>query len=227
MVDQHVPPSADPDRPARHAPSRGAPRGSGRWPAARRRAHDSDAQPDAPPRDPVETAREVCLRLLEARPRTRAELATALRRRGIPDDAAHAVLDRYDEVGLIDDAAFARAWVNTRHHGRGLARRALAQELRRKGVDSDVAGEALAELDPDTEEATARSLVERRLRAAGDVPPDLLFRRLVGMLARKGYQPGTAITVVRDALAARAEAAGYAEQIDPDGLADAYVDTES
>src|SRR5262249_55594586 len=84
--------------------------------------------------DPAERAREICLRLLAIRPRTRTELSGALRQRGIPADVAAEVLDRYDEVGIIDDRAFARAWVTSRHYGRGLARKALAGELRRKGV---------------------------------------------------------------------------------------------
>ena len=77
------------------------------------------------------------------RPRTRAELAKALARKEISDEVIAEVLDRYDEVGIIDDAAFARAWVSSRHQGRGLARRALANELRQRGVAAEVAGEAL------------------------------------------------------------------------------------
>jgi regulatory protein len=155
------------------------------------------------------------------RPRTRAELATALRKGGISDDVAATVLDRYGEVGMIDDAAFARAWVSSRHQGRGLARRALATELRQRGVATETVGEALEELDGDTEAATARTLVERKLRTATG-PPEAIFRRLVGMLARKGYPPGVAIRVVKDALAAQsAQAAEFAEQIDPDALAEA------
>lgn len=122
------------------------------------------------------------------RPRTRAELAQTLQRQGIPDEVASEVLARYSEVGMIDDAAFARAWVSSRHHSRGLASRALGQELRRRGVDSETAGEALAELDSETELATARELVARKLRTARGEPQALL-RRLVGMLARKGYLP--------------------------------------
>lgn len=176
------------------------------------------------PRDQAEVAREICLRQLAVRPRTRAELATALRRRGIADDVVAAVLDRYDEVGLIDDAAFARAWVTSRHHGRGLARRALARELRQRGVDANAAGEALDELDDSTEAATARALVDRKLRTVRG-EPEQVFRRLVGMLARKGYPPGVAIRSVKDALAAQsAEAAEFAERIDPDALADAQDD---
>jgi regulatory protein len=170
-------------------------------------------------RDPGELARDICLRLLAVRPRTRAELATALRKRGVPDEAAAEVLDRYDEVGMVDDREFARAWVTSRHRGRGLARRALAGELRRKGVDADSVGEALRELDPQAEEATARALVVRRLRVDAGGSPEAVFRRLVGVLARKGYPPGLAIRVVREALAEREDSAEFADGIDPDALA--------
>ncbi len=171
-------------------------------------------------------AREICLRQLAVRPRTRAELAGALARRGISAEVAAEVLDRYDEVGMIDDAAFARAWVSSRHAGRGLARRALATELRQRGVDGDVAKAALGELDDDTEAETARALVERKLRSTRG-EPDAVFRRLVGMLARKGYPPGVAIRAVKDALAAQsADGAEFAEQIDADALADAEGDLD-
>jgi len=180
----------------------------------------------AAPADPTEVAREICLRLLAVRPRTRAELATALRRRRIAEDVAAEVLDRYDEVGLIDDAAFARAWVTSRHHGRGLARRALAGELRQRGVDGQVVGAALEELDPATEATTARALAERKLRGMGRAAPEVVFRRLVGMLARKGYPAGLAVSVVKDVLAERdTELAAFAEIIDPDALTDLIGET--
>jgi regulatory protein len=104
-------------------------------------------------------------------------------------------------VGIIDDQAFARAWVSSRHHSRGLARRALATELRQKGVDHEMVGIALDELGPDQEAATARALVDRKLRTERGGPSEALLRRLVGMLARKGYPPGLAIRVVREAIA--------------------------
>jgi regulatory protein len=167
----------------------------------------------------ADLAREICLRQLAVRPRTRAELAQALARSRIDADVITEVLDRYDEVGIIDDAAFARAWVSSRHSGRGLARRALAGELRQRGIAGDLVGEALETLDEEQEAATAQALVDGKLRTATG-PPEAVFRRLVGMLARKGYPAGLAITVVKDALAARdAEAAEFAEQIDPDALA--------
>jgi regulatory protein len=180
------------------------------------------------PVDQSELAREICLRQLAIRPRTRAELAKALKSRGIAEEVAADVLDRYNDVGIIDDAAFARAWVSTRHHGRGLARRALAQELRQHGVDQETAGEALADLDPDTEAATARELAERKLRTMGSAPPDAVFRRLVAMLARKGYPAGVAIGAVKEAIAARdAAGAEFAEFIDVDAMVDAAGPEES
>ncbi|MGN6791164.1 MAG: regulatory protein RecX [Streptosporangiaceae bacterium] len=152
------------------------------------------------PDDPEAVARLICLRQLTAAPRTRAQLAETLRRRGVPDDAADAVLSRFTEVGLIDDATFARAWVESRHHGRGLGRRVLAAELNQRGVDRDDIRAAVAKLSPETELATARALVDRRLSSTANMPDQARLRRLVGMLARKGYPAGLAYKVVREAL---------------------------
>jgi regulatory protein len=146
-------------------------------------------------------ARAICLRLLTVQPRTRAELAAALARRDVPDDAAEQVLSRFAEVGLIDDRAFAEAWVGSRHAGRGLARRALAAELRRRGVDGETVGEAVATLDAETEERTARELVARRLPSMRRLELAARVRRLVAMLARKGYPPVLAVRIVREQLA--------------------------
>jgi regulatory protein len=158
--------------------------------------------------DPESVARLICLRLLTAAPRTQAELAVVLSQRGIPDDAARAVLARFAEVKLIDDATFARAWVESRHHGRGLAGRALGAELRRKGVASDDIAGALQELDPEQELATARELVAKRLPGTQGQPGPARMRRLTGMLARKGYGPGLAYRVVREALEQEAANSG-------------------
>ncbi|GAA2452589.1 recombination regulator RecX [Streptomyces glaucus] len=160
----------------------------------------SRAEEAGSPGDPVEQARAICLRLLTGTPRTRKQLADALRKRQIPDDAAEEVLSRFEEVGLIDDGAFADAWVESRHHGRGLARRALARELRTKGVDATLVDAAVARLDSEQEEATARELVARKLRATRGLDRDKRLRRLAGMLARKGYSEGMALRVVRQAL---------------------------
>ncbi|WP_079042459.1 recombination regulator RecX [Streptomyces albus] len=164
------------------------------------------------PQDPVERARASCLRLLTGTPRTRRQLADALRKREVPEEAAEEVLARFEDVGLIDDSAFAAAWVESRHHSRGLARRALARELRTKGVDSTVIDQAMDQLDADQEEETARALVARKLRATRGLERDKRLRRLAGMLARKGYPEGLALRVVRQALEEEGEDPGALEE---------------
>lgn len=168
------------------------------------------------PLDPVEQARALCLRLLTGTPRTRKQLADAMRRREIPEDAAEHVLERFEDVGLIDDQAFANAWVESRHHGRGLARRALAQELRTRGVDAEAIGQAVGRLDAGQEEETARALVDRKLRATRGLEKEKRIRRLAGMLARKGYAEGLALRVVRRALEEEGEDPESLEHYLPD-----------
>lgn len=131
-------------------------------------------------------------------PRTRAQLADALAAKGVPQDAAEAVLNRLTEVGLIDDAAFAQAWVSSRQAGRGLATRALAEELRRRGIDRETVSQALATVDPAAEEAAARMLVQRKLRSMRGLDPAVARRRLLAMLARKGYPSDVAFRLIRD-----------------------------
>ena len=155
--------------------------------------------------DPASVARTILLDKLTGQPRTRAELADLLAEREIPDEVAEEVLDRFSEVGLIDDAAFANAWVESRHRGRGLGKRALAQELRRRGVDDELARDALDELDPEQEEETARTLVRRKLRSMRSLEREVAMRRLLGMLARKGYPGGLAMTIVKQELSASHE----------------------
>jgi regulatory protein len=168
--------------------------------------------------DPEAQAREICLRLLTIAPKTRAQLATALRRRGIPAEAAETVLARFTDVGLIDDAAFARAWVESRHYSRGLSRRSLSAELRRQGVDTEEIREAVDTLDPEQEVATARRLIEQKLAATRGQPPEARVRRAAGTLARKGYPPGLVFRLIKEVL--EQEGAHEALQLDPDQYLD-------
>lgn len=142
-------------------------------------------------------ARTIVLRQLTAGPRTRAQLAAALSRRDVPADVAEAVLDRFEQVDLVDDEEFARQWVSTRHTGRGLARRALAHELRQRGVAEDLVRDAVDALDPKDELATARELVRRRAASMTADDPARRTRRLAGMLARKGYGAEVAMQAIR------------------------------
>src|SRR5260370_29122408 len=138
--------------------------------------------------------------MLAVAARSRAQLAAVLRGRGVPGGAAEAVPGRLAEVGLIDDAMFANAWVESRHYGRGLSGRALAAELRTRGVPADDIKAAVGGLDPEQEIATARSLVGRRLAATRGQPTSARVRRLIGVLARKGYSQALAYRLAREAL---------------------------
>jgi regulatory protein len=176
-------------------------------PDAAERAGPADRPdgPDGPDADPYEVARAICLRLLTDRARTRAELATALTRKNVPPDVGAAVLDRFTELGFVDDEAFAAAWVQSRHAGRGMGRRALTHELRAKGVDDASIATAVEAVGDAEEEVRARQLVDGKLRATRGLPAATRARRLAGMLARKGYAGGLAARVVREAIQADAE----------------------
>lgn len=181
----------------------------------------ADWAAEGPDADPEQVARTILLDQLTGRARSRHELAERLARKGVPEEIGARLLDRFEEVGLVDDAAFARTWVDQRQGGKGLARRALAQELRRKGVDDEVARAVLDEVDPDDERDAARRLVQRRLRSVARLDRATATRRLVAMLGRKGHPPGLAYAVVREEL----DAAGHHDDAgdggaDPDGLAD-------
>lgn len=156
-------------------------------------------------------ARTILLTKLTASAKSRRELADALAAKDVPVEVATSVLDRFEQVGLVDDAAFADTWVRTRHQARGLSRRALTHELRRKGVDDDVIADSLEHIDGESERAAAEALVARKLHATRNVDPVRRTRRLVGMLARKGYPAGLAAAVVREALAQGSDAGAETE----------------
>jgi regulatory protein len=155
-----------------------------------------------------EQARGLCLRLLTVRARTRAELAGQLAKRGYPDDVSTRVLDRLADVGLVDDVDFAEQWVHSRRVNAGKGKRALAAELHTKGVDNDVITSVLSDINPDAERDRAEELVRKKLRRENlsDQAADArVTRRLVGMLARRGFSQGMAYDVVSVELAGERE----------------------
>jgi len=156
--------------------------------------------PEDDPGDPEAVAKAICLRLLTGAARPRAGLAAALARKGIPDDVADRVLDRLTEVGLIDDEAYAQSFVASRHRHGGLGAGALREELKRKGVDARIAASAVAVVDRDAEYQRARSLLERRVDSAMARGVDTARRRLLGLLARRGYPADLAERVVQDVI---------------------------
>jgi regulatory protein len=151
-------------------------------------------------------AKEIVVRKLSERAHSRSDLAQALRKKQVPEGVAEATLAKFETAGLIDDEDFARSWVQARQRGKGLSTRALADELRRKGVDDEISKEVLSEVDPDAEVRAAHRLVQGRLRSLSRFDDATKTRRLVGMLARKGYPSQLAFAVVREELGVEAQA---------------------
>ncbi|MBJ7290110.1 regulatory protein RecX [Williamsia sp.] len=152
------------------------------------------------------TAYDSALRLLGVRARSRHELRTRLLDKDFEPAEVDSVLDRLAGVGLVDDRDFAHQWVRARHTYSAKGRTALRHELRTKGVDPGIIAEAVGTIDDDDERARAAELLDKKI---GRVPIDALddraerdrhLRRLVGMLARRGYGPGIAMELVRTAL---------------------------
>ena len=153
-----------------------------------------------------EQARALCLRLLTARARTRAELAGQLAKRGYPGHVSTRVLDRLSDVGLVDDAGFAEQWVHSRRANAGKGKRALAAELHTKGVDNEVITSVLGGINPAAERGRAEQLVRTRLRRENLSGDDArVSRRLVAMLARRGFDQTMAYDVVNAELAGERE----------------------
>ncbi|MDG3010761.1 recombination regulator RecX [Rhodococcus sp. D2-41] len=157
-------------------------------------------------------AKEACLRLLTDRARSRTELSDRLAKKGYPPVVIERVLDRLAAVGLVDDAAFADQWVHSRHTFSGRGKRALAMELRRKGIDEQTSARALEQVSADDERERATELVRKKLGRIPSVADrderDRVTRRLVGMLARRGYPPSMAFDVVKQELAGLPEDEG-------------------
>lgn len=177
-----------------------------RQPSSRRRSASgpspgslADLQAEA---DPRAAARGIALRRLAAAPRTVQELRGDLLARGVDEAIADEVVDRYLDVGLLDDAAYARMWVSARSRTKRMARPVLRQELRRKGLADEVIAEALAEVSDEDELARGRAFIDSRLPATAGLEPAARVRRLAGALMRRGYGAGVAQRLVRDALAA-------------------------
>jgi regulatory protein len=157
----------------------------------------ADLQAEA---DPAQAARTIVLRRLTAAPRTYAQLRDGLLERGFEMSVITAVLDRYVEVGLINDSEFAEMWVRSRHSIRGNARSVLRRELRDKGVPTDDAEVALATITDAAERERAGELVRRKLASTVRLEHQARVRRLTSMLARRGYPPGICFGVVKEVL---------------------------
>lgn len=154
--------------------------------------------------------RERALRLLDQRARSRFELEKRLIDADFPESLVVAVVDELVDVNLVDDARFASEWVRQRHQRRGKSTRVLDLELKRKGVGEEDRREALSQIDQDDEESIARKLAAKKARSVKAVPADRAerqkaLRRIVGVLARRGFPEGMAMRISIEALDARCE----------------------
>lgn len=135
-----------------------------------------------------ERAREIILRRLSLRAHSRHELVEALAKKDVDEQISAELLDRFTELDLIDDRAFAEQWVSSRHRHKNLSRRALHEELRRKGVEADVIADATSAIGADEEFDAAMNLAARKLRAMSAVTDvQVRRRRLAAALGRRGY----------------------------------------
>jgi regulatory protein len=180
-----------------------SPAPDGRGSGSQRSHGDDHASAEAAskrPLDPERRAQDLVYRQLAVRARTQSELMQTLLRKGIEEDIARRVLQKFRDAGLVDDAAFAESWVRERHQHRGLGREALGHELRRKGVDESLIAAALSTVDDDAQVERAHELVRRKLSTMTTADGTARVRRLVGMLARRGYSESLAFRVVRKEL---------------------------
>ena len=177
-----------------------APAAGATGPAAGADGAEYSADEEDEDADAYAVARQIVLRQLTMAPRSRHQLRAKLRQRNCRDDVAEAVLDRLTEVGLVDDEKFAESLVRSNQVSRGLSVRALAHELRQKGVDKETAEAVLEQVNATEEEERARDLVARRLPRLRGLERDTVMRRLAGMLARKGYPSGLSLQVIRQAI---------------------------
>lgn len=194
-------------------------RGASRDPATDGPASEEGRKRRDEPQDPEARARGLVLDSLSRSARTRGQLADMLARKEVPEEIAESVLDRFTELGLVDDAAYAEAFTRSRHDYKGLGSRAIAFELRRRSVPDEVAREAVSVLDSEQEQRTAFRLArERQARMAG-LPREVQARRLAGFLARKGYGGDLVGRAVREALANARNREDEGEAFDPDEMA--------
>jgi regulatory protein len=136
--------------------------------------------------DDYEAARQIALRRLDARARSEAELTGDLIRRGVTPQTTARVVARLAEVGLVDDAEFARQWVESRQGAKNLSRLRLRQELRAKGVAESVIAQAL-ETEAEDEDEVALEFARRKARTMATLDDAAFQRRLAGQLARRGF----------------------------------------
>lgn len=145
-------------------------------------------------------AKDIILYALSMSPKTRKQLEDKLKDKNIPEAAAKDALDKMTEVGLIDDEQFAKSWVYSRYTYKGLSAMAIKRELKLKGIEEETINNALETIGYDEEWEKALEMVARKAPSTRHLDKQVRVRRLVGMLARKGYNGGIAFNAVKEIL---------------------------
>jgi len=171
--------------------------------AGRRRESFAEARERRAAIDDPAVVLEAAARFLEARARSVGEVRRRLTSAGYRADLVDGAIDRMTELGMLDDATFARAWIESRDRARPRGERALSEELRVRGVDRSVIVAALderrsatsddrEETTPSADEAAAERLLARHARALDRVAdPRARRQRAYALLARNGFDPAT------------------------------------
>jgi regulatory protein len=141
------------------------------------------------------------LQFLEARQRSTAEVRRRLLLRGYRMDLVDGAIERLTELGMLDDEAFAKAWVESRDRARPRGERVLRSELRTKGIDRAIVDTTMDDRDtdrPDADADGARSLLRRHASALARIAdPRARRQRAYALLARNGFDPDVASTAAR------------------------------
>ena len=155
-------------------------------------------RPQRPPHPTSTYAR--ALDILARAPRSARDLRRRLLLKGEPEGDVDAAIERLTGAGLLNDAAYARAFVRSKVSAQGFSRRRLHQELLKRGVDRDVSNAAIVEVfdDEDVDEyAALESVARKKLRMLAGVDEDTQRRRLMAYLARRGYDADDVRAVLR------------------------------
>lgn len=176
-----------------------------RRPAAEPPTRDGAVRADDPDADPLDIAREIALRRLTLRDHSRRELDDALAAKDVPEDVREELLERFEELGLVNDQNFAEQWTRARRNSRKLSKAAVRRELQTKGVDRELIDQALEPIDHDSEVELATELARKKWRTVQNLPRQVAYRRMAGVLARKGYSSGVVTQVLRDVMQAEAD----------------------
>lgn len=171
--------------------------------SSRDRDDNDDSQKPAREKKPPtperleQRARNVLLHQLARSAKSTHQLRLILEKREIPSEIAERVLERFTEVGLIDDEAYAETIVNSRRNFKGLSKSAIKRELNEKGVPAPLVEQAIESITAEDDLAAAQELAARRIRQMTTLAKDVRERRLAGYLGRKGYPSSVVFAAIK------------------------------